>query len=131
MRRPGSLDVVLAGVGGQGVLSAAAVLSTAAMEAGKHVLLQKPMATNSEDCRKLIAAAAERNLTLELDDGVYDYLIDEGVSDTFGARELRRAVDRHLRQPLAEEVLKRGGSVGTVRVSRGSMMPSSQSRADA
>lgn len=37
MRRPGSLDVVLAGVGGQGVLSAAAVLSTAAMEAGLSV----------------------------------------------------------------------------------------------
>ena len=32
------------------------------------------------------------------------------------ARELRRAIDRHLRQPLAEELLRHGDGAGTVRV---------------
>lgn len=34
-------------------------MATAALEAGKAVLIQKPMAMTSEDCRALIAAAAE------------------------------------------------------------------------
>jgi len=39
-------------------------LGMEAIEAGKHVFIEKPMATNSEDCRRLIAAAAERGRTL-------------------------------------------------------------------
>ncbi|MEE8524143.1 MAG: AAA family ATPase, partial [Thermoanaerobaculia bacterium] len=47
-----------------------------------------------------------RELTFELDDEVYDLLIELGVSDEFGARELRRAVDVYVRQPLAAKVLE-------------------------
>jgi predicted dehydrogenase len=39
-------------------------LGMEALEAGKHVFIEKPMATNSEDCRRLISAANERGLTL-------------------------------------------------------------------
>ncbi len=60
---------------------------------------------------------AARELTLELDEGVYDRLIELGDSRQYGARELRRAVDVHLRQPLATEVLKHGEGIAGIRVS--------------
>ena len=59
---------------------------------------------------------AERDLKLELDDDSYDYLLRNGASERFGARELRRVVDQKLRQPLAREFLRRGDKVGAVRV---------------
>ena len=34
------------------------------LESGKHLFLEKPMATSSEDCRALNAMAAERDLQL-------------------------------------------------------------------
>jgi ATP-dependent Clp protease ATP-binding subunit ClpC len=59
--------------------------------------------------------AAARELRIELDDDVYDFVIRHGVSEQFGARELKRAIDRWLRQPLAEELLRRGDTAGAVR----------------
>ncbi len=56
-----------------------------------------------------------RQLTLELSEEVYDRLIELGVSDEFGARELRRAVDVHIRQPLAAKVLDAGDDIRGVR----------------
>src|SRR5690606_32753421 len=58
---------------------------------------------------------ASRKAKLQLDDAVYDYLTERGESEQYGARELRRVVDHSLRQPLAEELLRRGGDdVGTI-----------------
>nr|MEE4267146.1 Gfo/Idh/MocA family oxidoreductase [Candidatus Krumholzibacteria bacterium] len=39
-------------------------LGMAVLEAGKHLFLEKPMATSSEDCKKMIALAEEKNLVL-------------------------------------------------------------------
>jgi predicted dehydrogenase len=39
-------------------------LARAALMAGKHVLVEKPLATTSEDCHKLIEIAEKRNLVL-------------------------------------------------------------------
>jgi ATP-dependent Clp protease ATP-binding subunit ClpB len=55
---------------------------------------------------------AKRELELQFDDDVYEHLIRLGSSDLFGARKLRWVVDQHLRQPLAEEFLRRGPNVG-------------------
>jgi ATP-dependent Clp protease ATP-binding subunit ClpA len=64
---------------------------------------------------KSLEQLAARNIRIELSDEVYDFLTEQGVSVRFGARELRRAIDRHLRQPLAEELIRRGQGVNLVR----------------
>ncbi|CAA7613652.1 Predicted dehydrogenase and related protein [Candidatus Terasakiella magnetica] len=42
-------------------------LAMAALKAGKHVLVEKPMASTAEECRLLIEEAARRKLTLMVD----------------------------------------------------------------
>ena len=47
-----------------------------------------------------------KGLELKLDDAVCDFLIDKGYEPEYGARPLRRAVERYLEDPLAEHILK-------------------------
>lgn len=42
-------------------------IAVAAIEAGKHVLIEKPLATTVEDCRAMVDAAAARGVTLMVD----------------------------------------------------------------
>lgn len=42
-------------------------LAKLALENGKHVLLEKPMATSVEECERLVDLAAKKNLTLMVD----------------------------------------------------------------
>jgi predicted dehydrogenase len=68
----GSLDDVLAdpAVHAVAIATPAAThlpVAMAALEAGKHVLVEKPLAANFADGRKLVEAAESRGLTLMLD----------------------------------------------------------------
>ena len=47
-----------------------------------------------------------KNLKLELDDKAKDFLVEKGYDPTYGARPMRRSVERFLEDPLAEEILK-------------------------
>ena len=47
-----------------------------------------------------------RKLTLKVSKEVKEYLITQGYQPEFGARPLRRAVERYIEDPLAEELLK-------------------------
>ena len=38
--------------------------------------------------------------------GVREYLLDHGFEQEYGARPLRRAVERYIEDPLAEEILR-------------------------
>lgn len=55
---------------------------------------------------KLDVRLAEKEIVLELDDGAREFLIKEGYDPAFGARPMRRAVERHLEDPLAEALLR-------------------------
>ncbi|QXT35064.1 ATP-dependent chaperone ClpB [Sphingomonas sanguinis] len=49
---------------------------------------------------------ADRKITLHLTDAAREWLGRVGYDPVYGARPLRRAVQRHLQDPLAEEILR-------------------------
>jgi ATP-dependent Clp protease ATP-binding subunit ClpC len=63
---------------------------------------------------------AEHELQLELSDESKELLIEKGWDPSMGARPLRRAIQRYIEDPLADEVLKQGemASGSTVMVDR-------------
>jgi ATP-dependent Clp protease ATP-binding subunit ClpB len=55
--------------------------------------------------QRLRGLLAERKLTLELSDGARRFLADVGYDPVYGARPLKRAIQRHLQDPLALALL--------------------------
>ncbi|AGY59031.1 ATP-dependent Clp protease ATP-binding subunit [Gloeobacter kilaueensis] len=55
--------------------------------------------------REVFARLEEQNIKLEITDAFNQKLIEEGYSATYGARPLRRAIQRLLEDQLAEEIL--------------------------
>jgi ATP-dependent Clp protease ATP-binding subunit ClpC len=55
---------------------------------------------------------AERDIHMSLDQAAIDLLIEEGYDPQYGARPMRRAVERHLEDPLAEHLLRGDLKVG-------------------
>jgi len=68
------------------------------------------------------AQVAEHELQLELTDEAKELLVEKGWDPAMGARPLRRAIQRYIEDPLADEVLKQGemASGTTVLVERDS-----------
>ncbi len=48
-----------------------------------------------------------KEVEIELDTAAHEFLIEKGYDPTYGARPMRRAVERYLEDPLAEELLAR------------------------
>ena len=61
---------------------------------------------------KLFKRLGRKGVTIELTDGARDFLIDKGYDPAYGARPMRRAVERHLEDPLAESLLRGEVSAG-------------------
>jgi len=55
---------------------------------------------------KVIDRLRHKNLHLKLDDKAKDFLVEKGYDPQYGARPMRRAVERFFEDPLAEEILK-------------------------
>jgi ATP-dependent Clp protease ATP-binding subunit ClpC len=51
-------------------------------------------------------------IALRLTDGAIDFLVDEGYNEKFGARPLKRAIQRYLEDPLSEKILQAEFSEG-------------------
>ncbi|MCC5958284.1 MAG: ATP-dependent chaperone ClpB [Rhodobacteraceae bacterium] len=69
---------------------------------------------------RLLKRLLARKITLELDDGARTWLADKGYDPVYGARPLKRVIQRYLQDPLAEMLL--GGTVldgSTVEVTSG------------
>ncbi len=54
------------------------------------------------------AQVSERELQLDLNDEAKDLLVEKGWDPSMGARPLRRAIQRYIEDPLADEVLRAG-----------------------
>jgi ATP-dependent Clp protease ATP-binding subunit ClpC len=55
---------------------------------------------------KVIARIKGKDITLELDQAAKEFLIEKGYDPQYGARPMRRAVERYLEDPMAEELLR-------------------------
>jgi ATP-dependent Clp protease ATP-binding subunit ClpC len=55
---------------------------------------------------KLEERLKTKNIKLNLEEKARDFLIEKGYDPAYGARPMRRAVERYLEDPLAEEILR-------------------------
>jgi ATP-dependent Clp protease ATP-binding subunit ClpC len=55
-----------------------------------------------------------QNMTINLSDAACDYVASKGTDTTYGARPLRRAIQRLLEDPIAEQVLEGRWTSGSV-----------------
>src|SRR6188474_137614 len=58
--------------------------------------------------RHLRQSMAERDLQIEMSEESKDFLVEKGWDPAMGARPLRRAIQRYIEDPLADEVLRQG-----------------------
>jgi ATP-dependent Clp protease ATP-binding subunit ClpC len=58
------------------------------------------------EVNKLVKRLAEKEITLTLTAEARDFLSEKGFDPAYGARPMRRAVERFLEDPLAEAVLR-------------------------
>jgi ATP-dependent Clp protease ATP-binding subunit ClpC len=55
---------------------------------------------------KVTKRVRAKRIEISLDQAAHDFLIEKGYDPTYGARPMRRAVERFLEDPLAEEILR-------------------------
>jgi ATP-dependent Clp protease ATP-binding subunit ClpC len=55
---------------------------------------------------KVLDRIRRKNVTVILDDKAREFLIEKGFDPQYGARPMRRAIEKHLEDPLAEEILR-------------------------
>ena len=48
----------------------------------------------------------EHNITLELTDGAKEFIVSKGYDPVMGARPLKRAIQKYIEDPLADEILR-------------------------
>lgn len=58
------------------------------------------------EINKVMTRLKNKQMALTLDDKAKDFLVEKGYDPAYGARPMRRAVERFLEDPLAEELLK-------------------------
>jgi ATP-dependent Clp protease ATP-binding subunit ClpB len=84
-----------------------------------HRLRREAMAAIVDiQVKRLQALIADRKITLELDDQARTWLANKGYDPIYGARPLKRVIQKQVQDPLAEELLRGKVKDGdTVRVS--------------
>jgi len=60
----------------------------------------------SLEVEKVVERIRTRDIHLTLDQSATDFLIEKGYDPAYGARPMRRAVERHMEDPMAEELLR-------------------------
>ncbi|MBC8369311.1 MAG: ATP-dependent Clp protease ATP-binding subunit [Planctomycetes bacterium] len=58
------------------------------------------------EMKKVEERMAEKKITFALSDKARDFLIDKGFHPEYGARPLRRTIERFIEDPMAEELLR-------------------------
>ena len=55
--------------------------------------------------KRLVALLAERKITIELGSDAREWLADKGYDPVYGARPLKRVIQKYVQDPLAEQIL--------------------------
>ncbi len=58
------------------------------------------------EASKVMQRLKNRNIILTLDEKAKDFLVEKGYDPQYGARPMRRSVEKFLEDPLAEEILR-------------------------
>ena len=58
------------------------------------------------EVEKVLVRVKAKEVHIELEDSAKEFLIEKGYDPTYGARPMRRAVERYLEDPFAEELLR-------------------------
>jgi len=64
----------------------------------KHVVLL--------EFKQVLDRLKERNIHVDVTDEAKEFIIDRGYDPEFGARPIRRAIERYIEDPLSEELLR-------------------------
>jgi len=72
----------------------------------QHLKREEILEIASLFLKRVNQQADELGITIELSEAVKDLLVDKGYDPNLGARPLRRAVQRYIEDPLAEELLR-------------------------
>jgi ATP-dependent Clp protease ATP-binding subunit ClpC len=70
------------------------------------------------ELRDLIKNIHENKMEITLDQSAKNFLVDKGFDQKYGARPLRRAIQKYVEDPLAEEILRGSFKEGTKIVAR-------------
>src|ERR1043166_4721000 len=62
---------------------------------------------------KVKARLKIKEIEIVLDTAAHEFVIEKGYDPNYGARPMRRAVERYLEDPLAEEILRGNVKAGT------------------
>ena len=60
------------------------------------------------EMREVYARVAAKGMELTLTDEAKEFLLEQGYSEEYGARPMRRAIERYIEDPLSEEILRGG-----------------------
>ena len=72
-----------------------------------HTLTKPDLVTIVDlEIAKVVERLKSRNIHLTLDPSATEFLIEKGYDPEYGARPMRRAVERHMEDPIAEELLR-------------------------
>jgi len=63
---------------------------------------------------EMLSKVSDRNIKIDLSRGAKEYLADAGFDPQYGARPLRRTIQKFVENPIAEELLKGRFSDGTL-----------------
>jgi ATP-dependent Clp protease ATP-binding subunit ClpC len=58
------------------------------------------------EIKKVVERLEKKGINLVLDEKARDFLVEKGHDPEYGARPMRRAVERYMEDPLAEEILR-------------------------
>ena len=72
-----------------------------------HTLTRTDLLTIVDlEVSKVVARIKNKDIHVTLNDAAREFLIEKGYDPTYGARPMRRAVERYMEDPLAEELLR-------------------------